>query len=151
VFPEGKDECFLAAYDAVVSRLAAGASKAHEAAGGGLSGIEAALRDVTMEMAKRPEVARLSLIEITALGVPGLKHRDAILDGIARVLAESLQINDKETSSTKIRALVGGGYQLLYLTVAEDRISDLPGLVPDILYMLLAYRLTPQAKDAQSR
>jgi AcrR family transcriptional regulator len=150
-FPAGKDECFIAAYDAVVSRLAASASKAYETAGGGLSGIEAAFRAVTMEMAQRPEVARLCLIEITALGVPGLKHRDAMLDRIASLLADALQITDKEASHTKIRALVGGGYQLLYLAVAEDRVSDLPTLVPDILYMVLAYRLGPQTKEPESQ
>ncbi len=150
-FPGGKDECLLAAYDATVDRLSATVSKAYEAAGGGLGGVEAALRSATMQMARSPEMARLCLIEITALGVLGLKHRDATLAKCADLLDQTLAHSRSGTvSRTKIRALVGGCYQLLYLTVAEDRAADLPALVPDMLYMILAYKLGPQKSSSAS-
>jgi AcrR family transcriptional regulator len=151
-FPGGKDECFLAVYDEAIDELLDLAATAHDNAGRGLTGIEAALRAVTMNMARSPATAHLCLIDITALGALGLKHRDAVLTRIANLLAQALgePQPDPPLAGPKIRALVGGCYQLLYLTVAEERAAELPTLVPDMLYMLLAYRLGPASAKPHS-
>lgn len=145
VFPGGKDECFLAAYDEAVGELMQIAETTCTKAAPGLAGMEAALRAVLMRLAQAPEMARLCLIEITALGEVGLRHRDAVLHRIAEQLQTLLSQSEESSSSPqKIRALVGGCYQLLHLTVAEGRTGELPALAPDILYMILAYQLGPR-------
>jgi len=148
-FPGGKNECFLAVYDQAIDELVEIAGKAYDDGDRGLTGIEAALRAVTIEMARAPATAHLCLIDITALGALGLSHRDAVLTRIADFLAQTLSDPqpDRSVPGRKIRALVGGCYQLLYLTIAEDRAAELPALVPDMLYMILAYRLGPQAES----
>lgn len=146
VFPGGKDECFLAAYDEAVGELMQIAETTYTKTAPGLAGMEAALRAVLMRLAQAPEMARLCLIEITALGEVGLRHRDAVLHRIAEQLQTLLSQSEGSSSASpqKIRALVGGGYQLLHLTVAEGRTGELPALAPDILYMILAYQLGPR-------
>jgi AcrR family transcriptional regulator len=146
-FPGGKEECFLTVYDQTIEDLVAITATAYEQAPGGLPAIEAALRALTMAMAKDPDLARLCLIDIAALGARGLEHRDALFTRAADVLTSTLADphSDQAVSPRKVRALVGGCYQLLYMTVAEERTAELPTLVPDMLYMLLAYRLGPQS------
>ena len=146
-FPGGKEECFLAVYDQAIDHLVTITAKAYQHAPSGLPAIEAALRALTIAMAKDPDLARLCLIDIAALGASGLEHRDALLTRAANVLTEALadSHSDHAVPPRKIRALIGGCYQLLYMTVAEERAAELPALVPDMLYMILAYRLGPQA------
>jgi AcrR family transcriptional regulator len=146
-FPGGKEECFLTVYDQAIDDLVAIAARAYQQAPRGLSAIEAALRALTLAMAKDPDLARLCLIDIAALGARGLEHRDALLTRAADVLTDALAdpSSEQRVSPRKVRALIGGCYQLLYMTVAEERAAELPALVPDMLYMLLAYRLGPQA------
>jgi AcrR family transcriptional regulator len=146
-FPGGKEDCFLAAYEAATDQLLKSAIHAHDRAGGQLTGIESALRAVTTEMAHKPDIARLCLIEITALGPTGLKHRDQTLRRGAEVLQKMIEDSQghRPLSKTKVQALVGGCHQLLYLAVADGRTAELPKLVPDMLYMILAFRLGPKA------
>lgn len=146
-FPGGKEECFLAVYDQAIEDLMTVTAKAYHQAPSGLPAIEAAVRALSVAMAKEPDVARLCLIDIAALGASGLKHRDVLLTRAADVLTDALAASrsDQAVSPRKVRALVGGCYQLLYMTVAEERAAELPALVPDMLYMLLAYRLAPQS------
>lgn len=151
-FPGGKEECLIEAYDQTIDELFAIGGKSYTAAGGGLDGIEAALRTTLARMAKAPETAQIALIEIAALGDLGLKHRDAVLTRIAELLQDALRAipGSPAISEIKVRALLGGCYQLLYLAVTEGRTAELPALVPDILYMLLAYRLSPKAQGVGS-
>lgn len=150
-FPKGKDECFFVVYDEVVDELLTTGASAYNASGG-LSGIEAALRAATIQMARDPASAQISLVEITALGGPGLARRDAVLSQVGDALQRALRAGepDADISSTKLRALIGGCYQLLYLTVAEGRAHELPALVPDMLYMMLAYGLAPRSPSLSS-
>jgi AcrR family transcriptional regulator len=143
-FPGGKDECFLVLYDGIIDEILAVGAKAYSPSGG-LPGVEAALRATAMHLARDPAAAKICLIEITALGTAGLKHRDAVLTRLGDLLHTVLGADQPNgsISSTKLRALIGGCYQLLYLTVAEERAAELPALVPDMLYMMLAYGLTP--------
>lgn len=145
-FPGGKEECFLTVYDQAIDDLMTITAKAYHQAPSGLPAIEAALRALAVTMAKDPDLARLCLIDIAALGARGLEHRDALLTRAADVLTSALvdPHSKQAVSPRKVRALIGGCYQLLYMTVAEERATELPALVPDMLYMLLAYRLGPQ-------
>jgi AcrR family transcriptional regulator len=154
-FPGGKEECFLAAYDRSVDKLLALAAEAYdEANANGSSGVEAALHAITQRLAQHPQQARMCLLEVTTVGASGLRHRDRALAQMAVFLQTILggPHGHRSISASKAQALVGGCHQLLYLTVAEGRTSELPALVPDMLYMLLAFRVvTSDTRPITSR
>src|SRR5262249_25418357 len=107
-----KEECFLAAYDYVFSRLYQGSAEAFQAGadrpwtdriGGGL----AVLLD---RLAEEPEAARFAIIEILAAGPKAIARRDAAIREFTHFVDAGRSEAAHEVPGITATAVVGGIY-----------------------------------------
>jgi AcrR family transcriptional regulator len=138
-----KEACFLAAYDTIARQLldemvAVGTSQPSYVEGM-RDGVRAYLRFFN----ERPEAARVGTLEVLAAGREGLVHREKTLQSFARLfqtIAERARGEQPELPTVPdivSRAMVVAALELTTQYVREDRISSLPELESDILYLWL--------------
>lgn len=142
---EGKEECFVAAFDraveAAVMDLAVAA--AGDPAAGGLTWSEevaTGLRALAQLIDAEPARARLCLVAAQA-GGPGLSGCfDALLDRIAAKLREgrALDTAPPDLPATHEEATAGALAWLLRERLEADRAESLDGLYPELIGMALA-------------
>lgn len=139
----GKQACFLAAYDATTHELlkqmvAAGASQA-----GYVKWMRDGVRAYLKFWSERPEAARVWMLEVMAAGSEALAHREHALQSFERLyraVAERARAEHPELPDIPdvvARAIVVGAVELTAQYVREDRVSSLPDLESDVLYMWL--------------
>jgi AcrR family transcriptional regulator len=138
-----KQACFLDAYDAVTRELldkmvAVGTSQSSYVEGM-RDGVHAYLRF----WSERPEAARVCTLEVLAVGGEALAHREHTLRTFARLfrtIAERARIEQPALPTVPdivSRAMVVAALELTTQCVREGRVSSLPELERDILYLWL--------------
>jgi AcrR family transcriptional regulator len=144
-FFEGKEECFLAAFDRAVDAAAEalGEAAAGDPAAGGLSWSEqiaTGLRALTKLIATQPERARLCLVEAQT-GGPGLSLRfEATLDRVATKLREgrALETAPPDLPATHEEATAGALAWLLRERLETGDGEGLEKLYPELIDIALA-------------
>lgn len=142
---EGKEECFVAAFDRAVgegveelTRAAAG-----DPAAGGLSwseGLATGLRALTRLIAARPERARLCLVEAQT-GGPELSARfEAALDRVAGKLREgrALDTAPVDLPPTHEEATAGALAWLLHERLERGGAEEVEAIYPELIDIALA-------------
>jgi AcrR family transcriptional regulator len=111
----GKQELVLAAVDAAIAD-AAHRLRTRPAPSGGdlrdaLAGVLSAVVDIVVD---RPAAARTAIIEINALGPPGLERRRALTTGLRQMMRQAATMEGKLTiSEAALTVLAGGTMQVL--------------------------------------
>jgi AcrR family transcriptional regulator len=139
---EGREDCFLAAFDASAARMRERIEAAVADAGPGWrnqlrSGIAELLRFVADE----PEEARTVIVEARASSPAGLRRRDELLDRFAACI-DALVREDMDEAPSAIAAagIVGGIESVLYARLQRGETDDLDALLPSLMYFaVLAY------------
>lgn len=136
-----KEECFLAAYDAITRELldemvAVGTRQATY-----VESMRDGLRVYLHFWGERPEAARVCTIEILAAGDEALAHRERTIERFARLygtIAEwAAAEKPLELPDIVPRASVVTTLELTADYVRQDRLDSLPELEDDILYLWL--------------
>jgi AcrR family transcriptional regulator len=134
-----KEQCFLAAYDAVIERLLAQVRAAY------LSGdspwperIAAALSMLVKLYMAEPDFARLVTVEILCAGQAGMSHREAALRQFA-VFFETGAANlpARIDRHVLVQAVIGGLYEILYSQILDGSTEELTELLPELVYCVL--------------
>jgi AcrR family transcriptional regulator len=141
-----KNDCFLAAFDAISGRLLRAVATGAGRAGTWPERVRGSLTAMLELLVAEPASARVALVEVLSAGRPALERRDALLDRLAGMLqptdgpAPEVVVADPRLA----RAIVGGGYETLYqrLTGSDERLT---GLMPDLLYCALVPYLGHEA------
>jgi AcrR family transcriptional regulator len=158
---QNKEECLLAAYDAIVKRLTRrliGAAGSSDAAEDWPAQLEAFLRELFEAAGDRPDLARLVCVEMGAAGTVGVQRwaRDAtaiqrfIVDGFARAPGPGT-IPDPVA-----RAFVGALRRILYSRVRGEPSSkalkaELLKSLPDLLEWVGLYYPSPEGVLSRPR
>jgi AcrR family transcriptional regulator len=138
-----KEQCFLAAYEAIVRELldemvAVGTSQPSY-----VEGMRDGVRAYLRFWSERPEAARVCTLDILAAGEEALAHRERTLKSFARLFrtiaerAATEQPGLPTLQAVVPRASVVAALELTTEYVREDRVSALPELESDILYLWL--------------
>lgn len=134
----GKEECFLEAYDALVNILVAHVADAYEAAADRSweGRIVAGLRAMVRLMASEPEIARMALVEATALGEDGRIRYRAALGRFVRLLEQGREATGRgaELPPETARFAVGGCTSILFGEVRAGRTAELERILPDLVF-----------------
>jgi AcrR family transcriptional regulator len=149
-----KEDCFLAAYDAVINRLLREVSAAYsQGERPWAERVAVALRAVIEQFVAGPEFARLIIVEVLAAGRVALEHRDAALRRFAVFFERggALLPETMVGKETLTQAVIGGLYEALYTAIVEGQTDQLPALVPDLLYCVLVPYLGHDSAIAASR
>ena len=155
---QNKEECLLAAYDAIVERLSQRLIKATASAGGWPARLEAFLRELFEAAGERPDRARLVCVEMGAAGAAGVQRwaQDAetlqrlIVDGFARAPGAG------RIPEPVARAFVGALRRILYSRVRSQRSSralkaELLRALPDLLAWVELYYPSPRGVPPRPR
>lgn len=133
---ENKEDCFLAAFDAIAARLRERVDAAVAGAGPHWrdrlrAGLEELLRFIEAE----PEMARGIVVEARAAGPPALRHRDELLEGFAACLEAQVREELAEPPSGIAAAgIVGGIESVLYSRIQRGGDEELRSLLPSLMY-----------------
>jgi len=138
-----KEACFLAAYDATTRELLEQMVIAGTSQPGYIEGIRAGVRAYLKFWGERPDAARACTLEVMAAGPEALTHREHTLrtfERLYRTVVERARAEQPDLPTIPdvvSRAIVVAAVELTTQYVREDRVSLLPELENDVLYLWL--------------
>jgi AcrR family transcriptional regulator len=138
-----KEQCLLAAYDATTRELmdemvAAGTSQPSY-----IEGIRDGVRAYLRFWSERPDAARLCSLDILTAGEEAIAHRERTIERFTRLfrtMAERASAQQPELPRVPdlvARAMVVAAVELTNQYIREGRVSSLPDLESDVLYLWL--------------
>lgn len=145
-----KDECFIAAYDMVMTELNQRVGEAFEQEEEWPQAIRAGLAAMLDFLINEPHLARLSMVEALVAGPVVVERYDAAIQSLVPYFEAGRKGRSDEVlaglSSTTEEALVGGIVSLISRRIFADRTAELEALLPD----LVEFALTPYLGSAEA-
>ena len=139
---EGKDECFVAAFDTVTEQLRERVEEAYEAEDEWADGVRAGIGAMLTFLASEPNLARLAMVEALVAGPVVVERYDASVQTFLPYLTagregRSKAVLDRLSDSTE-EALVGGMVLLVARRIVAGQTEELESLLPDLVEFTLA-------------
>jgi AcrR family transcriptional regulator len=143
---EDKADCVLAAYDAAVETLmghiaAVFAEMPEPTPAQG----RAALGAILDACAAEPDFARMCFVEVSAAGPQAVKRYLALVDSLVRLVEQIDRYAESKRHRAVVnpdavmhQALVGGIASVVHKHLVDDRTHELPDVLPQLTYFLLA-------------
>lgn len=148
-FPS-KDDCFVAAYEAVMGELQERVSEAFEAEEDWPQAIKAGIAAMLEFLASEPNLARLCMVEALVAGPVVVERYDAAIQSFVPYFREGREGRSPEVlsrlSPTTEEALVGGMVSLISRRIIAGKTAKLEELLPD----LVEFTLTPYLGSAEA-
>jgi AcrR family transcriptional regulator len=142
---EDKEECFIAAYEQGVSRLLTVTMEAFEAQDAWADRLRAGLTALLNALAYDPAVARLCFVEALAAGPRAVEHRNEAMRGFTHIFDAGRLEADTDLPAFTGLSMVGGLSEILYREIVAGATTELPQLVPELMYMTVLPFLGPEA------
>jgi len=151
----GKEGCFLEAYDAVIDVLVAHVSTAFESTVGQPwpDRIIAALRALVDLLATEHDIARMAMVEVTAVGEDArIRYRGA-LGRFTYFLEEGRSASSQgdELPADTARFAIGGATSMIFDEIRAGRGPELRRVLPDLVFAVLMPYLGPEAAEDEMR
>ena len=151
---DGKEECFLAAFDAVRDHLAELISEATGAEPDWPHQVIAALRAALEFFAAEPDLARLCLLEsVSATPTIAIRFREAVLACVPALARGRAELSDPDSLLPETESsIVGGAISLATRSIIAGESEKLPDLLPDLAdFTLSPYLGAERAAELASR
>jgi AcrR family transcriptional regulator len=152
---DGKEDCFLAAYDAVFDVLVAHVTAAFEAASGEPwpEKIAAGLGALVELLAMEADIARMAMVEATAAGDDARERYRAMFARFTPFLEEGRTYSGQgeELPADTARFAVGGAASMIFDEVRAGRGPELKRILPDLVFAVLMPYLGPEAAEDEMR
>jgi AcrR family transcriptional regulator len=131
-----KEDCFLAAYDAIVRVCTERLVAAYHAGGTWEEGIALAYDALLRTLASEPELAHLGVVDVLAAGPRALARREASLRRLARFIDFTRERAEPVATPPTLvgQAIVGGIHELIYSQLVRGRAAQLPQLSDELLH-----------------
>jgi AcrR family transcriptional regulator len=151
----GKEGCFLEAYDAVINVLVAHVSTAFESTAGQpwSDRIVAGLRALVDLLASEHDIARMAMVEVTAVGENARIRYRAALGRFTYFLEEGRTVSAQgdELPADTARFAIGGATSMIFDEVRAGRGPELRRILPDLVFAVLMPYLGPEAAEDEMR
>lgn len=150
---DGKEECFLATYDLISRRIAAGVVASQSGERDWLERMRLAFAAFAREIEAKPRAARLALVETFAAG-PAALERMRRAEGIFEaMLSESFSHSPDgiELPPLLVTGLVSGVARVARGRVLAARESELPDLAEDLLEWALCLHCSAKELEELNR
>lgn len=139
---EGKDECFVAAFDSATERMRERVDEAFQAEDEWPLATRAGIAAMLSFLASEPNLARLAMVEAMVAGPVVVERYDAAVRTFLPHLAAGRKGASKEVlkhlSDSTEEALVGGMVSLVSRRIVAGRTEELESLLPDLTEFTLA-------------
>ena len=131
-----KEDCFLAAYDAIVRLATARLVAGYHVGGTWEDGLACAYDALLRTLAAEPDFAHLGIVDVLAAGPRALQRREAALRRFARFIDFTRERVDGAASPPRLvsQAIVGGIHELVYAQIVRGETARLPELTDDLLH-----------------
>lgn len=150
-----KETCFLEAYDAVSDVLVAHVTAAFESAAGEPwpERIAAALRALADLLAAESDIARMTMVEVTAVGEEARVRYRANLNRFVPILEEgrALSPQGEQLPDDTAGFAIGGAMSLIFDEIRAGRGPELPQRVPELTFAVLMPYLGAEAAEDEMR
>ncbi len=150
-----REACFLEAYDAVIDVLVAHVSTAFESTVGQPwpDRIAAALRALVDLLAAEHDIARMAMVEVTAVGEDARIRYRAALGRFTYFLEEGRTVSPQgeELPADTARFAIGGATSMIFDEVRAGRGPELRRILPDLLFAVLMPYIGPAAAEDEMR
>jgi AcrR family transcriptional regulator len=150
-----KEDCFLAAYDAVFDVLVAHVTAAFEAASGEPwpEKIAAGLGALVELLAMEADIARMAMVEATAVGDDARERYRAMFTRFTPFLEEGRTYSGQgeELPADTARFAVGGAASMIFDEVRAGRGPELKRILPDLVFAVLMPYLGPEGAEDEMR
>jgi len=149
-----KEACFLEAYDAAVDVLVAHVAGIYEGAAGEPwpDRIAAALRALAELLAAEADIARMAVVEVTAIGEDARLRFRGALGRFTPFLEEGRALAPAgDLPADTASFAIGGAVSMIFDEVRAGRTDELPGMVPDLAFAVLTPYLGPVQAEAEMR
>jgi AcrR family transcriptional regulator len=151
----GKEGCFLEAYDAVIDVLLAHVSTAFESTAGlpWPDRIAAALRALVDLLASEHDIARMAMVEVTAVGEDARIRYRAALGRFTYFLEEGRTFSSQgeELPADTARFAIGGATSMIFDEIRAGRGPELRRILPDLVFAVLMPYIGPEAAEDEMR
>ncbi|MBN9624131.1 MAG: TetR/AcrR family transcriptional regulator [Actinobacteria bacterium] len=139
---DGKDECFVAAFDTVTEQLRERVEEAYQAEDDWADGIRAGIAAMLAFLSSEPNLARLGIVEALVAGPVVVERYDAAVQTFLPYLeagrdGRPKKVLDRLSDSTE-EALVGGMVSLISRRIVAGQTDELESLLPDLVEFTLA-------------
>lgn len=136
-----KEACFLEAYDAVSDVLIAHVAAAYESAADEPwpARIVAALRALVELLAVESDIARMTMVEATAVGEEARIRYRAALGRFVPFIEEGRAVSAQgdELPADTARLAIGGATSMIFDEVRAGRGPELPRILPELTFAVL--------------
>jgi len=131
-----KEDCFLAAYDAIVTVATERMVAAYHAGATWEDGIALAFDALLGTLAAEPHFAHLGVVDVLAAGPRALARREAALRRLARFLDYTRERLEATTRPPTLvgQAIVGGIHELVYSQIVRGETRRLQRLTDELLH-----------------
>lgn len=150
-----KEGCFLESYDALIDVLVSYVSSEFEAAARRPwpDRIAAGLRALVEFMANEPELARMAMVEGSALGEGARARYQETLDRFITFLEEGREYSGQGDAlpADTPRLAIGGAASLIFDEVRAGRARELENILPELVYAVLMPYLGSEAAEEEMR
>jgi AcrR family transcriptional regulator len=140
-----KEECYLAAFDAIEEGTTAAVRAAWEGPGSWDERLRTAFETFIGLVVEQPAAARMCFVELYAVGQAAAERQEQTLARYVRAIrqvgAESPERADLPPAV--IRGILGGLRRVIHARLRRGEEAELPGLVPDLWQWALCYRTPP--------
>jgi AcrR family transcriptional regulator len=136
----GKEDVYLAAFDAVTQQLLEQVLAAYEAADGLVAKTRDSLSAFLNFVAEEPAFADMCIVEVMAAGPSAIERRNRAMAAFAEMIERAAAAElpkSKLPPALTAETLVGGIYEVVYSRVLQGRGGELPDLLPDLLFSVL--------------
>lgn len=151
----GKEGCFLEAYDAVIDVLVAHVSAAFESAAGlpWPERIVVGLRALVDLLAREHDIARMAMVEVTAVGEDARIRYRAALGRFTYFLEEgrTYSAQGDELPADTARFAIGGASSMIFDEVRAGRGPELRRILPDLVFAVLMPYVGAEAAEEEMR
>jgi AcrR family transcriptional regulator len=141
-----KDECLFAAYDRVIDELIDYVADAFHSGRDWPERIRDALDALLRALAAEPDVAQMAVVEVPAAGPHGhRRYRDAV-ERFFPFLEEGREFSERSGElppGIELMA-VGGAEAIIFDGVVGGRVSELPAMLPEIVFAVLVPFIGPE-------
>ncbi len=150
-----KETCFLEAYDAVSDVLVAHVTAAFESVAGEPwpDRVVAALSAMVELLAAESDIARMTMVEVTAVGEEARVRYRANLNRFVPFLEEgrALSPQGKDLPEDTAGFAIGGAMSLIFDEVRAGRGPELTRLIPELTFAVLMPYLGAEAAEDEMR
>jgi AcrR family transcriptional regulator len=146
-----KEDCYLQAIEAGSAWLELAM---REAAAGEVTwrgGLRGALSGLLGFLDEQPMVGRALLVEVHAAGPRAVEKRGEAMERAAAMIELAREEGDDDAPAISAEAIVAGILAVLHSRLAGESGADLPGLLPELMYLAVLPFFGPDAAAEEMR